>query len=77
MDINRPTLIINLRITIEVEKKELSSPSDGAVVPAVSIKPNPTFDVFWDLVPRKVGKGDAMKAFDKALNDGASGLSKC
>lgn len=51
---------------VEVEKEgrgEGASPAKPATAFARS-----TFDVFWERYPRKVGKGDALKAWRKALH---------
>jgi hypothetical protein len=47
----------NLTITTELEPKELEPVND------ISTK----FDQFWEIYPRKVGKGKARQAFEKAL----------
>ena len=58
----------------EVPHDEVPHDEAGATVIDISTReerpPAPTFDDFWAVYPRKVGKIDARKAWDKAIRDG-------
>lgn len=55
---------IEVEVEVEVEKKESSSPAPRATVD------DPAFARFWDVYPRKVGKGEARKAWTKIVKSG-------
>ena len=55
---NEASQAVPVPVSVPVSGEELSRPS--------------AFDRFWSAYPRKVGKGDARKAFDKAVKKGVS-----
>lgn len=57
---------------IEKDKKTLASPSEPETPPAAPPEPDGSaeFAEFWDVVPKRVGRGAAERSWRKAVEDG-------
>jgi hypothetical protein len=59
------------QVTQPQEATPKNNPTSSSADAEGASKPDQQWDMWWDLYPRKVGKLQARKAFDKARKDGA------